>query len=599
MRCRLCRVTTLSLLLLTGPAVADAQPNAYITHLLDDIVSVINTVSNTVITTVPVGDGPEAVAVNSDNTRAYVANSLADTVSVINVASNSVVDTITVGDNPQGVAVSPSGFWVYVANNEDGNVSVIDTNSNTVVDTIAVGLGPLRAVVSGGGDRLYVTNAGDNNVSVVDTATNLEITTIPVGTSPAGLDVTPDRSRLYVANTNEPLGGGLFGTVSVINTGTNSVVKTINLEGAEAVAVTPDGDHVYVSRRFPSGVSLIDTATNTVTGSVTAGLIPRGLAITPDGNRVYVANSVGNSVTVIDTGTNTVVDTITVVQRPIAFGKFISPMTLLFADRFESGDTSKWSSTVGTYVGSLGVNGASAHTGNFGLEITLGATCAAPFDRAITSPPFIDGLFLGCNSITASGVQVASTGATFVAGSSLVLGSNFSVGSGSPFTAVIDPGLLSGLGYVEWASAGALASYDASFHLKLNDLSIVTGDLLELFNGYSSNGAVQFKVILKFNSTLTENRLVLSVRQDNGTYIDTPALEETLVPNGWNKIEVRWKTGSGTGSLTVSLNGGTEVGLSGIDNDLQRIDGVRLGYVGGSVTTTAGSIKLDDFWSQL
>jgi YVTN family beta-propeller protein len=50
--------------------------------------------------------------------------------------------------------------------------------------------------------------------------------------------------------------------------------------------VTPDGGTVYVANEFDN-VSVIDTATNTVTATVPAGLLPFGVAVTPDGSKVY------------------------------------------------------------------------------------------------------------------------------------------------------------------------------------------------------------------------------------------------------------------------------------------------------------------------
>jgi YVTN family beta-propeller protein len=56
-----------------------------------------------------------------------------------------------------------------------------------------------------------------------------------------------------------------------------------------------------------STVSVIDTVTNTVVGSIPVGYIPRGVAVTPDGSKVFVTNAADNSVSVISTATNTVV----------------------------------------------------------------------------------------------------------------------------------------------------------------------------------------------------------------------------------------------------------------------------------------------------
>jgi YVTN family beta-propeller protein len=56
---------------------------AYVTHSNDNLTSVIDGVTNTVITTIQVGSGPTAVAVNPQTNKVFVANFNDDTVSVI------------------------------------------------------------------------------------------------------------------------------------------------------------------------------------------------------------------------------------------------------------------------------------------------------------------------------------------------------------------------------------------------------------------------------------------------------------------------------------------------------------------------------------
>jgi YVTN family beta-propeller protein len=58
----------------------------------------------------------------------------------------------------------------------------------------------------------------------------------------------------------------------------------------KGVTVTPDGSKVYVTNRGRDSVSVIDTATNTVTAAIAVGQSPEGVAVTPDGSKVYVAN---------------------------------------------------------------------------------------------------------------------------------------------------------------------------------------------------------------------------------------------------------------------------------------------------------------------
>ena len=88
--------------------------NAYIANTGSNDVSVIDTVTNSVTTKIPVGPRPRGVAVSPDGSKVYVANEDDDTVSVIATTTNTVIATITIhsvffGGAPHGVAVSPDG----------------------------------------------------------------------------------------------------------------------------------------------------------------------------------------------------------------------------------------------------------------------------------------------------------------------------------------------------------------------------------------------------------------------------------------------------------------------------------------------------------
>jgi YVTN family beta-propeller protein len=127
---------------------------------------------------------PKTVTVAQQRTLTYVTNFNANTVSVIDSATNTVIATIPVGASPRGVAISPGGTRAYVTNLGSNTVSVISTATNAVIATILVGISPRGVAVSPGGTRVYATNALSNTVSVIDTATNIVIATIPVGAFP-------------------------------------------------------------------------------------------------------------------------------------------------------------------------------------------------------------------------------------------------------------------------------------------------------------------------------------------------------------------------------------------------------------------------------
>ena len=95
-----------------GTATSQAQTRAYVTNQLDNTVSVIDTATNTVLATIPVGAVPVGVAITPDGTRAYVTNAGDNTVLVIDTATNTVVASIPAA-NPQEVAITPDGTRAY------------------------------------------------------------------------------------------------------------------------------------------------------------------------------------------------------------------------------------------------------------------------------------------------------------------------------------------------------------------------------------------------------------------------------------------------------------------------------------------------------
>jgi YVTN family beta-propeller protein len=333
-------------------AVSTAQSDAsaeyaYVPNEKSNTVSVINTTTNIVISTLPVGNHPDGVAVNLDGTKVYVTNfgndsSLGRSVSIIDTATdevkNMLVDSgngikpfgvaitsnetlyiasyvtnnvyainpiaqycfpIHVGSKPLGVAITPNEKCVYVANSGSNNVSVIDTATNTVIKTIPVGAQPYGVAVNLSGTKVYVTNQESANVSVIDTVTNTVTASIPVEKYPHGVAVTPDEKWVYVANHNK-----LIGTVSIINTTTNTVIKKIQVGSNPCgVAVTHDGKWVYVttsgSENDPGSVSVIDTATmNVMPKRVSVGTSPSGLGqfiVSVPGSRVETMTTLASS----------------------------------------------------------------------------------------------------------------------------------------------------------------------------------------------------------------------------------------------------------------------------------------------------------------
>jgi YVTN family beta-propeller protein len=308
------------------PAGADAR-DAYVANSNTNTVSVIDTATNTPVSTITVGANPDAVAITPDGARAYVALRSGSVV-VIDTRTNTVIGSpIPAGFSPSAIAVTPDGNRVYVANQGitgtvPGNVTVIDTATNTPGPPISVGgavnINPVAIAITPDGKRVYVACVNSNDIRVIDTASNT-MTGSPISTTsgPDGLAFLPDGSRLYVSLS------GATNNVRTLDPATNAFVGATLTAGnsPEGFGITADGHRAYVANVNSASVSVIDTPVNAISGSpITVGTSPEQIALT--GSRAYVTNEGAASVSVIDTQTNSVVGS------PIAAGNGASGIAI-------------------------------------------------------------------------------------------------------------------------------------------------------------------------------------------------------------------------------------------------------------------------------
>ena len=68
------------------------------------------------------------------------------------------------------------------------------------------------------------------------------------------------------------------------------ILVSFTASAATEQSASSAGTYAYITNEFSSTVSVIDTATNTVTATAPAGSQPAGVAVNPAGTKVYVAN---------------------------------------------------------------------------------------------------------------------------------------------------------------------------------------------------------------------------------------------------------------------------------------------------------------------
>ncbi len=165
-----------------------------------------------------------------------------------------------------------------------------DTRTNAATGSIPVGNTPNNAVFSPDGRLAYTanTNISANSVSVIDVLSRSIVATIPVPGGPSSLALSPNGQFLYTANQ-------FNGTVSVINTATNAVTGPPITVGTSpiGVAASPDGNTLYVTNFNSDTVSVINATTRTVTATIPLGAGPYGVTVSPDGTKLYVVSESG------------------------------------------------------------------------------------------------------------------------------------------------------------------------------------------------------------------------------------------------------------------------------------------------------------------
>jgi YVTN family beta-propeller protein len=294
----------------------------YVSYEFSDKVSVIDTNSDRLTTTVKVGLGAHVLALDPINNNIYVTNEGSGTVSVIDGSTDTLTQTFKVGGRPAGIFVEsvrpPSA---YITNeNQDMPVRHVDFYNNRTENICLVRL--VRCMVgsftpapeNAPTGLIYVANPDEGNVSVISgTSVNR---TIHVGGVPADVAGDPTTNLVYVGS--EP--------IYVIDGRTNRVVANISVpdgfsdaDAPARLAINPSTHIIYVTDPLDnlvywisatyrtSHVKSVPVLASVHTGPIPVGKYPTGVTVDNVSGLVYVANKGSGTVSVINGTTNNVV----------------------------------------------------------------------------------------------------------------------------------------------------------------------------------------------------------------------------------------------------------------------------------------------------
>ncbi len=197
--------------------------------------------------------------------------------------------------------------------------------------SLAAALAALTLAQPARAERAYVSNEDDGTVAVIDADRGAAIATIAVGKRPRGLALSPDGRLLYVAVSGvpkcpppitdeqcaklprDPAADG----IAVIDTARLERLRLLTgVSDPERVAVSRDGQRLYISEEDAARLAVLDAARGRVLATVPVGREPEGVRVSPNGRWVLVTSEEDNTVTIVDTRSNAIAGKATVGARP-------------------------------------------------------------------------------------------------------------------------------------------------------------------------------------------------------------------------------------------------------------------------------------------
>lgn len=214
----------------------------------------------------------------------------------------------------------PGPYTLTAASGSEIVPALMTITQLSSASTVPVGMSPHWCAVSPDGTFLYVCN-DSHNISIIDTATLIEIKQLSIPGMFWDVKFSPDGTYAYVTE-------GAGNSLSIIQTATHSLTKTIKVDDLPLmIGGSPNGKWIYICHNGDSSDSLIvlDAETHAEHKKIMIGVSQWQVVFSPDGSRAYVSMYRRKSIVVIETTTHTVLNEIEVEVEEQPKGMAIAP----------------------------------------------------------------------------------------------------------------------------------------------------------------------------------------------------------------------------------------------------------------------------------
>ncbi|WP_031495748.1 cytochrome D1 domain-containing protein [Bryobacter aggregatus] len=182
------------------PIIGPKDGLLYVTTENENTISVIDPKTLKIVGTIPTGQKEShMLALSNNGKRGYTANVGPGTVSVLDTISRKLITTIPISTNTQRISISVDDKYVFTADQTTPRLAVIDTATNKVTKWITLPESGYGTAPTPDGKFLVVAVPKANQVAIVDLAQMKVTKTIDLPSIPQMAVVRPDGKYAYVS----------------------------------------------------------------------------------------------------------------------------------------------------------------------------------------------------------------------------------------------------------------------------------------------------------------------------------------------------------------------------------------------------------------
>jgi len=251
-----------------------SQTLIYQTQWFDSKLTVFDRLTGRLLDNIMVGEAPAHVMTRVDTDQLHVTiEGTSDTQSVVELApgAKGIERHVDIGrGNPHAHWMSHDGKVMVTPNAFTADSTIYDFATGSVRDIVHTGTHPIATAMSPDSSKYYVANFLENTISVIQTSTGQVMKTInlianynpvsgavtgPVGGLPIQTPVSPNGRYMVTANL-------LTETITITDAASDTLIKSLPCDpgchGVQIGAKKGGGYYAYVSNKFSNTMLVVD-----------------------------------------------------------------------------------------------------------------------------------------------------------------------------------------------------------------------------------------------------------------------------------------------------------------------------------------------------